>query len=276
MSKKTSSATPVGASKSEPPSKALQVVAPGTISKAPRLKAGNDAEVAGELGRLVRDAQSATRRILICGLFIEDIIADLPRGQFGPWLDAHKEEIGVERTQIFAWRQFSKSVIEAAGLQKSGASDFSIPMHEAVALPASEVPEDMRKARARIDELIEGKSVKQLMLNFKESAVVNDELRTKIGGFHPRRDEDGEIIPSPRRTNEEIARDKFEGAAIPACSAAREYIDQTLSVEGPNGEKAVWVLDDRELERLKMSAFDLHKMCLEAQLRRKAKRGGRS
>jgi len=249
--------------------------APGNLSKAPRLKRGNDAEVAGELGRLVRDAQSATRRLLICGLFIEHIVANLPHGQFGPWVDAHKEEIGASYPSICGWRKFAKSAMEAVGFQNSNALEFSIPMHEAVALPTSEVPEDMRKAREKIDELIEGKSVKQLMLNFKESAVVNDELRVSIGGHHPKRDENGEIIPTPRRTKEEIDREKFEGAAIPACAYAREYIDKALSVEGPHGEKAVWLLNERDLEGLKMAAYDLHQMCLEAQARRAAKRGGR-
>ena len=50
-------------------------------TKVPRLQKGNDKEVAAELGRLVRDAQDGTRRILICGLFIETIVTNLKHGE---------------------------------------------------------------------------------------------------------------------------------------------------------------------------------------------------
>ena len=63
-------------------------------TKVPRLQKGNDKEVAAELGRLVRDAQDGTRRILICGLFIETIVTNLKHGELEAWVEAHEAEIG--------------------------------------------------------------------------------------------------------------------------------------------------------------------------------------
>jgi hypothetical protein len=138
----------------------------------PKLKTGNDASVALELGRLVRDAMDGTRRIVIAGLFLETIAENLPHGQLGPWIEAHEEEIGAKRVTIFKWRQFAAQVVEAAGVKKYHTGYFSAPLHEVLALADAEVPADARKARAAIDALIEGKSKRtvQMELGLVEAA----------------------------------------------------------------------------------------------------------
>jgi hypothetical protein len=236
-------------------------------TKAPQLRNGKDAEVAAELGRLVRDAQDATRRILICGLFIEHIVANLPHGQFGPWVEAHKAEIGVVYSRICSWRQFAAEALKYAGIQNSCMQEFSLPLHETLALPLAEVPADAIEVRSKIDDLIDGKSVRQLMFEFREGKVHDDRLvRTGRGGDRT------EHRSGVRRTQEQIARHEFETRARMACTHAISDIGRLLIVEGPNGERGWWILDDHELDRLKGLAHDLHRGCLEFQQRRAAKR----
>jgi hypothetical protein len=239
--------------------------APG---KFPKLQKGNDKEVAAELGRLVRDAQDGTRRILICGLFIETIVANLKRGQFGPWVESHQSEIGVKYSSICGWRQLAEEVLKQVGFENSNALEFSVPAHEFLALPASEVPEDCREVRAKIDELIAGKSVKQLMFQFREGEVFEDKLiRTGRGGNRA-------ASRGPRRTNLEISRDDFEFSARVILPRAKEVLTKLLTLEGPHPKandpipRAWDLLDDKQLADLKGMAIDLRDGILESERRR--------
>jgi hypothetical protein len=180
---------------------------------APRLVKGNDTEVAAELGRLVRDAQDGTRRILVCGLFIEQIAANLKRGQLGPWIEEHEAEIGAKRTQVFAWRDLARNVMEAVGLQKSGMPDFSLPLHEVLTLPPAEVPPEAKEVRTKIDALIAGKSARQLMLNFKTASEEGESVKPARGGNVTPRDKDGKRIAQPKGagiTDEQEAAEHYE------------------------------------------------------------------
>jgi len=228
----TISAAPGGSSET----KSATNLAPGKLSKTPKLQKGNDSEVAHELGRLVRDAQDGTRRILICGLFIETLVANLKHGQFGPWVEAHKEEIGVGYPSICGWRQFASETLAFLKIQNSNALEFSIPLHEVLALPASEVPEDAREVRAKIDELISGKSVKQLMFQFREGEVVDDKLvRSGRGG-----DRTAFRVP---KTHEE----KFQAAVAMAKTDATTIAE---TAEEMARKQTYRLLADAELEGL--------------------------
>ncbi len=258
-----SSAQPVGSSDS----KSGITVATGKLSKAPRLQKGDDKQVAAELGRLVRDAQDGTRRILICGLFIETIVANLKHGELGPWIDAHEAEIGAKRASVFGWRDFSAEVMKQVGLQKSNALDFSLPLHEALALPPAKVPEDVREVREKIDELIAGKSVRQLQFQFRECEAIGDELvRTGRGG-------DRTASRGPRRSKAEIAHDDFKINGGAACTDARRALKHLFSITGPHKPKEIipraWdLLDDKALRELKEMAIDLRDGILESEKRR--------
>ena len=268
MKNVTPSAAPGG---TQPSREQLQpaTAAPGKISKAPRLQNGKDKEVASELGRLVRDAQDGTRRILICGLFIETIVANLKRGQFGPWVESHQAEIGVKYSSICGWRQLAEEVLKQVGFQNSNALEFSVPAHEFLALPAAEVPEDCREARAKIDELIEGKSVKQLMFQFREGEVFEDKLvRTGRGGNR------AGSRTGKRRTNLELDRDTFEGKARAILPHVTRLLGDLLTIEGPHPKPSdpiprAWdILDDKALLALKQLAIDLRDGILESERRR--------
>jgi hypothetical protein len=255
-----------GSATSDP--KSAIIVAPGNISKSPKLQQGNDTEVAAELGRLVRDAQDGTRRILLCGLFIETIVANLKRGELGPWIQAHEQEIGCGWRAIYGWRDFSREVLKQVGGENCNALQFSIPAHEFLALPAAEVPEDCREARAKIDELIEGKSVKQLMFQFREGEVVEDKLvRTGRGG-------DRTANRGPRRTNLEIDREDFETKSRVLLPFLVRYLNDALTIQGPHPKPndpipRPWdLLDDKHLRELKELAIDLRDGILESERRR--------
>lgn len=177
----------------------------------PRLATGNDAEVAAQLGLLVRDAQAATRRILVCGLFIETIVANLPQGQFSEWVEFHKETIGANRQQIYGWRAFTTEVLKQIGVQKGLLSEMSVPLHQALSMPKDAVPEDVIEVREKIDELIEGKSARQLMLQFREGEVINDELvRTGRGGERPGAGRKAELLKTDADLQREAAQRRTE------------------------------------------------------------------
>lgn len=150
-------------------SKALVVAAKNEV--APMLKSGNDAEIAAKLKTLIDDANSGLRRIIIAGLFIETIATQLDHGQLGPWIKAHCE---VQWETVCRWRQLAKNTADAAGIKFDACVKFEIPLHEALALPAAQVPADLKEAREKIDALIEGKSARQLFMQFKSAKLNAD------------------------------------------------------------------------------------------------------
>ena len=234
-------------------------------TKVPRLQKGNDKEVAAELGRLVRDAQDGTRRILICGLFIETIVTNLKHGELEAWVEAHEAEIGAKKRAIFGWRNFAKETLAFLKIEIGNALPISKPLHEILALPIDKVPEYAREERAKIDDLLEGRSVKQLMLNFRECEVFEDELvRTGRGG-------DRTAHRGPRRTKAEIEKDVFENGARVACADARKILTHLLTHklnQAPNSPRAWDILDDKALKELKEMAIDLRDGILASESRR--------
>lgn len=132
----------------------------------PTLRNGNDEQVAAKLRELVADAESALRRILICGAFLDRVVSELPHGQLEKWLKVHCPEVSFQTVR--RWRALVGRVLEACGANRSRVSGISQPLDEILALPISKVPEDARDLRAKIDELIAGKSARQLWFDFKQ------------------------------------------------------------------------------------------------------------
>ena len=144
----------------------------------PTLPRGNDAEVATELRRLVADAEDGTRRILIAGFFIDRIAAELPHGAIKGWLATHCPDITQRTTNI--WRALANDVSSACGLKMEARFHFNLPA--LLAMPVDDVPEDQSDLRSKIDEMIAGKSVRQLVFAFKQAEEGADgKTRTKVG-----------------------------------------------------------------------------------------------
>lgn len=133
---------------------------------APSLPTGNDAAVAKQLRALLDDAANGLRRILIAGFFIDRVASELPHGKFRPWLEAHCADV-TWRT-VFRWRELARGVAQAVGLGTTAEERHALEWHHILELPAAQVPEQARATRKLIDELIDGRSARQLLLDFKQ------------------------------------------------------------------------------------------------------------
>ncbi len=150
------------------------------LVKIPKLKSGHDDAVAAKLNEMIQDASDGLRRIVMVGFFLERIAADLKHSEFKPWVEAHCA--GVHRASVFRWRLIARNVMEAVKLSKVALCDFSTPVHEMLALPEGKVPKEQKELREKIDDLIAGKSARQLFLEFKQAEEDEDgSLKKKHG-----------------------------------------------------------------------------------------------
>lgn len=160
----------------------------------PTLPKGNDAQVAAELHRLVTDANDGLRRILAAGFFIECIAGELKHGQLGPWLEAHCPHVD-ERT-VRRWRDLARNVAEAAKVKTDTMSVLDGPWAGGnfLTLPTEELPNELSEARARIEDVIAGKTAKQLCFEFKQM----ENGKVKVGRLkgHGGREPDRPATPS--------------------------------------------------------------------------------
>lgn len=231
------------------------------IVKAPALKSGRDSKaVAKQLDALITDAESGLRRIVTAGLFIVEITQDLPHGQFGPWMKAHLPQRSP--STIWNWKALALNVIESCGL-KLQQLEFSTPLHKVMALPAAKVPKDAKEVRQKIDELIDGKTYRQLFFEFKQAEEQTDEDGETVvvpthGGDVTPRGADGKRVSKRRRTVKEITAETFEAESKVALEAITKAFDALFTITGPKGEKAWDTLDHEALAALKMQASDLY------------------
>lgn len=243
--------------------------------KAPALKSGRDSKaVAKQLDALITDAESGLRRIVTAGLFIVEITQDLPHGQFGPWIEAHLPNRN--RATVFRWKALALNVMEACGL-KVALCDFSKPLHEVIALPASKVPKDAKEVRAKMDELIEGKTYRQLFFEFKQAEErEGEDGETEVvpshGGDVTPRDATGKRLGKRKRTAKQMTAEAFEADSAAALLAINTAFDTLLAITGPKGEKAWDTLGNDDLEALKLNAKDLYDATLATETRRKSKK----
>jgi hypothetical protein len=141
------------------------------LTKIPSLKVVDNETAAKKLRELLDDANDAFRRIVKCGMYIEWIAANLPQGQFLPWLKFHCPDVGY--TTIARWRSLAKNICDWAGLKFT--QWVNLPQGETfLALPTTELPKQMQEARAKIETLLDhAKTPKQLFLDigFKQGEL---------------------------------------------------------------------------------------------------------
>jgi hypothetical protein len=160
---------------------------PKALVHIPKLKHGRDAQRAEELTLLISEAADGLRRIIKVGFFIECIAADLPHGQLMAWVAANCPKINY-RT-VSRWRDLAGNVGEIIGLSFEQRTALKTPLHELLSLPAAQVPKELRSVREKIDAEIDGKSCRQLFLEFKNAKQEGEDFRpaTGAGKFHPRK-----------------------------------------------------------------------------------------
>lgn len=147
-------------------------------SVAVTLSGGQDVAVAEQLQTYIREAEDGVRRIAIAGAYCEWIVQQLPHGKLGDWLRTYASAVD-ERT-VRRWREFSRSVFEAS--KRTHVSAITVPQHVLLSANPSELPDDAREARAALDELLAGKTYRQLTFEFKQMEEGADgTLRVKRG-----------------------------------------------------------------------------------------------
>jgi hypothetical protein len=135
----------------------------------PTLPKGNDTEVAAKLQALVSEANDGLKRILAAGFFIECIAGELKHGQLGPWLAAHCPQVTWQT--VNRWRDLARNVAQVAGVKLNIVFNLegSFEGGNFLTLPTDELPNELSEARARIEEVIAGKTAKQLHFEFKQT-----------------------------------------------------------------------------------------------------------
>lgn len=134
------------------------------LGKPPQLTHGQDDKRAKELEQYIDDAESGLRSILKAGFFLECLAEDLPKGQLGPWVEAHCKNRTWRTVQ--RWKEIAGGVGEAVGV--SYKNRIGMKLHEVLALPLNKVPENLKAIREKIDAEIAGKSYRQLFLELKQ------------------------------------------------------------------------------------------------------------
>ena len=160
----------------------------------PTLKTGDDAQAAKELLTRFADAQNGLRRIVALGILAWEIkMVRLKHGDFGYWLAANAPDLcrahspnGIPQTSqaLNTHMQLTKGVLESIGLPldkyfKKLANVYSNPHQVGISnsidltggnlILADEVniPKQLLDLREKIFAVIDGKTMKQLLLDFK-------------------------------------------------------------------------------------------------------------
>jgi hypothetical protein len=124
----------------------------------------NDTVAAERLQFLYEEARIGLRRVVALGLFCFEIKAHIKHGEFQEWLQTHCAGVGFKSLE--AYMTLTKNVLEGCGHQISSALGIC-QGGEILLLADAEVPKESRKLRDQIFDLIDGKTQRQLMLEFK-------------------------------------------------------------------------------------------------------------
>lgn len=159
------------------------------------------AEAAGWLKHLYTEAQTGMRRVVALGLYawwLKEI--KLKHGRFGAWLKANVPDLARDcssgtpkpSTALSTYMDLTRSVINGCGWTLEEILpqlDKSISRHagnchpgDILLLPDSRVPEQMKPFREKICRLIDGKTQRQLFLEFKTAEDLNGEVVVRAPG----------------------------------------------------------------------------------------------
>ena len=159
-----------------------------------------------------------------------------------------------------AWR-FMKIVEEVAnGFENTSGLTFT----QLATTSPEALPEPARVAQQELWDFVSGTSQRSWLDKY-------DEVEKKErGGFRPTKKNGAPR--AEKRTDAQIARDEYEEHAPAVCTRTTETLVELLGLEGPSKERAWDILDDADLDALKLQAHDLYEGALASQKRRKALR----
>jgi hypothetical protein len=115
----------------------------------------------------------AMRKVILCGLLMLEQKARLKHGQFDPWLKTNCPEIPERTARMY--RDIAeaavcitlekKSFVQIGNDCRFGAN---FPISKLLQLSAGELPKPVAEIQSRLFELVDGKSQKQLLFDFKD------------------------------------------------------------------------------------------------------------
>jgi hypothetical protein len=163
------------------------VKAKASASVAPTLSDGQDKTTAKELTKRFSDAQSGMRRIVALGLFAWEIKeTKLKHGQWGAWLSAHCPKLTridqatnqpKPSTALSGYMDLTRGVLDNLGftVEKYLAhiSNSRLPGicqgGKYLLLPDKKLPAEVLPLKEKICSLVDGKTQRQLFLEFKQT-----------------------------------------------------------------------------------------------------------
>ncbi len=147
---------------------------------------------AKQITKLYQDAQNGMRRVVALGLYCHQVKENLPHGEFAKWIEANCNDVSYQ--SVRAYMLLASNVLEASGLQI--ASVLTICQGgKALLLPDKKVPADAKSVVSKICDMIDGKSQRQLMVEFREEEA--EASATPSAGkrkFHPAKPKSAEEI----------------------------------------------------------------------------------
>ena len=176
----------------------VEVLPPAKCAFNAHLKGGDDAVTAKQLNKLFNEAQNGMRRVIALGLFAWQVKeTQLKHGEFGAWLAQHCPKLATidsvtskprASRALSGYMELTKNVLEGVGfptIEKylDEAAKFSGNKslnHGGFLLIADKkVPEAVKPLREKICQLVDGKTQRQLFLEFKQAD--EDEAKPKRG-----------------------------------------------------------------------------------------------
>ena len=220
----------------------VEVLKPAKPVIVPKLKSGDDAAAAKKLLKLYSDAQVGMRKIVALGLAAWEIKEKLlDHGEFGPWLAANAPSLSrldastakpKASSALSNYMDLTKGVLESVGLKsiKSYLEEMAKFPHAGICmggglllLPDKKIPVEAKALRDKICQLVDGKTQRQLFLEFKQADEDDD------GNVKPKR---GQLKGSKGLTKE--MREKH---------AAKEEAARIEELEETMKENTDWLYD---------------------------------
>lgn len=216
-------------------------------ARVPTLNDGHDQATAKQLLKLFTDAQTGMRRIVALGLYAWEIKeCKLKHGEWGSWLAAHCPRLTREDTagkpkasaSLSSYMELTKNVLESVGFtvekylkHVSNSQTLGI-CHggKYLLLPDKKLSEDARELKEKLCSVVDGKTQRQLFLEFKQA------------------EDDGNGNPTPKR-----GRLKGQGGATVEQREAAQQAEEKARLEALElkaTEATEWLLevsDDKHL-----------------------------
>lgn len=115
--------------------------------------------------------RSGIRRVIVFGLLLLDTkerglqTKVIKHGQFLPWLE--KNCPNVPQRTAYQWMSLASGVLDSLQICNDCKFD-DLPLHQVLQLPPNELPKEAVEVQQKVFNLVDGKSQKQLLFEFRD------------------------------------------------------------------------------------------------------------